>query len=113
MRENGNFQRHKCKPDWRSRTVRTLDRSTEDGPVETVQSDVRPRSEHQRKWNLESGTSQENIINTRVNFLSGLRPSLLLGKFRFFKTLIGKPWKTHPEFLSAYKLTSNITQYDS
>ena len=54
MRENGNFQRHKCKPDWRSRTVRTLDRSTEDGPVETVQSDVRPRSEHQRNgtWNL-------------------------------------------------------------
>jgi len=30
-----------------------------------------------------------------------------------FLTLIGKSWKTYPEFLSAYLLTSNITQYDS
>ena len=41
-------------------------------------------------WNLSHtrlqywSTSQENFIN---NFLYGLRPSLLLGKFHFFKIL--------------------------
>ena len=62
MRENGDFKRNKSKPGWRSRTVLTLDRSTEDGPVKTVQSDVRPRSEPQRNWNLESFTHSTTIL---------------------------------------------------
>ena len=49
-------------------------------------------------WNLSQTRlqywSQENFIN---NFLSGLRPSLLLGKGLFESlTRIGKSWKTHP-----------------
>ena len=110
MRENGNFKRNKSKPGWRSRTVRTLDRSTEDGPVETVQSDVRPRSEHQRKWNLESGTYQKIIINTRAIFFVRTSPILVVGEVPFL-TLIGKTWKAHPWVeIGGKRISRNLTK---